>query len=40
VEKPEVIAEEIRLCLEGRAEDGLPLTLETSEVEIGAEVAV
>ena len=36
-QKPEAIAEAIRLCLRDRAEDGLPLTIETQEVEVVAE---
>lgn len=39
-ETPEIVAEEIRQILEGRAEDGLPLTIETRVVELPAEVAV
>ncbi|MBI2887629.1 MAG: type II toxin-antitoxin system HicB family antitoxin [Chloroflexi bacterium] len=34
IETPDVVAEEIRECLKDRAEDGLPLLLETREVEI------
>lgn len=30
----ERIREAIRLCLEGRAEQGLPLTIETRQVEV------
>ena len=40
VETPEIIAREIEDVLQGRAEDGLPLTIETREVEVEAEVAV
>jgi len=36
--RPEVIAEAIVECLRDRAEDGLPLTIETQEVEVAAEV--
>jgi predicted RNase H-like HicB family nuclease len=32
-ETPEIVAEEIRACLKDRAEEGLPLTIETREVE-------
>ena len=39
-ETPEVVAEEIRACLKDRAEEGLPLTIETRVVEVEAEVAV
>ena len=39
-ETPALIAEEIEECLKDRAQDGLPLTIETREVEIEAEVAV
>jgi hypothetical protein len=39
VETPEVVAEEIRVCLRDRAEESLPLTIETREVEVEAEVA-
>lgn len=38
-ETPEIIAREIEACLKDRAEEGLPLTLETREVDIGAGVA-
>jgi len=34
-ETPEIVAEEIRACLKDRAGDGLPLTIETREVEEG-----
>ena len=39
LETPEIVAREIEECLKDRAEDGLPLTIETREVEIEAEVA-
>ena len=39
VETPELIAEEIRACLVDRAADGLPLTIETQEVDVEVEVA-
>lgn len=39
-ETPEMVTEEIRQILADRAEDGLPLTIETREVELPAEVAV
>ncbi len=39
-ETPEIVTEEIRQILVGRAEDGLPLTIETRVVELPAEVAV
>ena len=39
VETPEVIAREIEECLQDRVEEGLPLTIETREVEVEAEVA-
>jgi hypothetical protein len=39
VETPEMIVHEIRGCLEDRAEEGLPLTIETREVDVDAEVA-
>lgn len=39
-ETPEIVTEEIREILADRAEDGLPLTIETREVELPAEVAV
>ncbi len=32
-ETPEIVAEEIRACLKDRAAEGLPLTIETREVE-------
>ena len=40
METPELVAEEIRACLKDRAEEGLPLTIETRIVEVEAEVAV
>lgn len=39
VETPELIAREIRECLEDRATEGLPLTIETQEVDVEVEVA-
>ncbi len=39
-ETPEMVTEEIRQVLVGRAEDGLPLTIETRIVELPAEVTV
>ncbi|MBI4334940.1 MAG: type II toxin-antitoxin system HicB family antitoxin [Chloroflexi bacterium] len=39
-ETPELVANEIRECLEARKEEGLPLTIETEEVEIAGKVAV
>ena len=39
-ETPELVAEEIRACLKDRAEEGLPLTIETRVVDVEAEVAV
>ena len=39
-ETPGIVAKEIRQILAGRAEDGLPLTIETRVVELPAEVAV
>ncbi|MBI2164986.1 MAG: type II toxin-antitoxin system HicB family antitoxin [Chloroflexi bacterium] len=39
-ETPKMVTEEIRQILADRAEDGLPLTIETREVELPAEVAV
>ena len=38
-ETPEMIAREIQECLEDRSEEGLPLTIETREIEVEAEVA-
>ena len=40
VERPEVITEEIRQILRMRQDDGLPLTVETVQVELSTEVAV
>jgi len=34
VETPDIVADKIKECLKGRAEDGLPFLLETREVEI------
>ena len=39
-ETPEIVTEEIRQILASRAEDRLPLTIETRVVELPAEVAV
>jgi antitoxin HicB len=39
-ETPEIVAEEIREILAARAEDGLPLTIETRVVVLPAEVVV
>ena len=39
-ETPELVAEEIRCCLEDRRAEGLPLTIETEEVEVSPKVAV
>jgi predicted RNase H-like HicB family nuclease len=39
-ETPEIVTGEIRQILATRAEDGLPLIIETREVELPAEVAV
>jgi predicted RNase H-like HicB family nuclease len=39
-ETPEVIAREIEAVLRDRAEEGLPLTIETREIDVEAEVAV
>ncbi|MBI2887632.1 MAG: type II toxin-antitoxin system HicB family antitoxin [Chloroflexi bacterium] len=33
-ETPDIVAEEIRACLNDRAEEGLPLLVETREVEL------
>lgn len=33
-ETPEIIAQEIEECLKDRADEGLPLTIETREVEV------
>lgn len=38
-ETPEMIAREIQECLKDRSEEGLPLTIETREIEVEAEVA-
>ncbi len=38
-ETPEMIAQEIQACLQCRKEEGLPLTIETREVDVEAEVA-
>ena len=35
-----MIAREIQECLQDRLEEGLPLTIETREIEVEAEVAV
>jgi predicted RNase H-like HicB family nuclease len=40
VESPAIVAREVEACLRDRAEEGLPLTIETREVEVEAEVAV
>lgn len=40
IETPEIVTEEIRQILSDRAEDGLPLTIETRVLEFPAEVAV
>lgn len=39
-ETPQMVADEIRQILADRAEDGLPLTIQTRVVELPAEVAV
>ena len=39
IESPEIIAREIERCLEDRALEGLPLTIETREVELPARTA-
>jgi len=39
-ETPELVAEEIRHCLEERRAEGLPLTIETEEVEVSPKVTV
>ena len=39
-ETPQLVAEEIRCCLEERRTEGLPLTIETEEVEVSPKVAV
>ncbi len=38
-ETPEMIAREIQECLKDRSEEGLPLTIETREIEVEAGVA-
>ena len=38
-ETPELIAGEIQECLEDRAAEGLPLTIETRQVDVEVEVA-
>ena len=38
-ETPELIAGEIQQCLEDRAAEGLPLTIETRQVDVEVEVA-
>lgn len=38
VETPDVVADEIKECLKGRTEDGLPFLLETREVEVSLPV--
>jgi predicted RNase H-like HicB family nuclease len=40
IETPELIATEIREVLADRAEDGLPLIIETREVELPVKVAI
>jgi len=39
-ERPDIVADEIRALLHERADEGLPLRLETHEVEIDVEVEV
>lgn len=39
-ETPELVSNEIRVCLEARKAEGLPLTIETEEVEVSPKVAV
>jgi predicted RNase H-like HicB family nuclease len=39
-ESPELIARQIKDCLNDRKEEGLPLTIETREVDVEAGVAV
>ena len=39
-ETPELVSNEIRVCLESRRAEGLPLTIETEEVEVAPKVAV
>ena len=38
-ETPELIAREIQECLEDRAAEGLPLTIETRQIDVEVEVA-
>jgi predicted RNase H-like HicB family nuclease len=38
-ETPEMIAREVEECLRDRSDEGLPLTIETREIEVEAEVA-
>jgi hypothetical protein len=40
IETPEIVVGEIRECLLDRAEEGLPLTIETREIERESAVAV
>lgn len=40
IETPRLIAKEIEECLRDREQEGLPLTIETREVDVEAEVAV
>lgn len=40
VETPEIIAREVEECLRERAELGLPLTIETRELDVEARVTV
>ena len=39
IETPEVVAAEIREVLKARREDGLPLTIETAQVEVTSPVS-
>ncbi len=39
-ETPELVAQEIKECLKDRAAEGLPLTIETREVDVEEQVAV
>ena len=39
-ETPELVSKEIGCCLEDRRAEGLPLTIETEEVEVSPKVAV
>ena len=39
VETADLVAEEIQACLKERAQEGLPLTIETHVVEVEAGVA-